>query len=207
MKQEIELTHRSIPIGARASAQAAEYRVRSLPPWYAVLLALALLAAGLVALYTAYTIAYDAAANLEVSGNSLSLPGGLQQILNPGGAETGSATQPGPRIPQGTQFTQRVTVLVLGIDQRQNERGPWRTDTMILLSADPRTQSAAMLSIPRDLWVEIPGIRDAEGNPVIERINTANVFGDIRDYPGGGPALAMRTVEYNLGFGETWLDK
>lgn len=200
MKQEIQLAHRSISASARTSVQSVERRARSLPPWYAALLALALLAAGLVALYTAYAIAYDAAANLDVSGNPLSLPGGLQNILNPGGSETGGSTQPGgPRIPQGTQFTQRVTVLVLGIDQRQNERGPWRTDTMILLSADPRTQTAAMLSIPRDLWVEIPGIRDTEGNPVIERINTANVFGDIRDYPGGGPALAMRTVEYNLG--------
>ncbi|HHS98057.1 MAG TPA: LytR family transcriptional regulator, partial [Chloroflexi bacterium] len=31
------------------------------------------------------------------------------------------------------------------------------------------------------------------------RINTAHYLGDLYDYPGGGPALAMRTVEYNLG--------
>jgi LCP family protein required for cell wall assembly len=38
-----------------------------------------------------------------------------------------------------------------------------------------------------------------DGSPLLDRINTANYLGDIRDYPGGGPALAMRTVEHNLG--------
>jgi LCP family protein required for cell wall assembly len=49
-----------------------------------------------------------------------------------------------------------------------------------------------MLSIPRDLWVPIPGYG-------VGRINTAHVLGSIDDYPGGGPALAVKTVENNLG--------
>jgi LCP family protein required for cell wall assembly len=49
-----------------------------------------------------------------------------------------------------------------------------------------------MLSIPRDLWVSIPGY--AEG-----RINTAHFLGEMDDYPGGGPALAKKTVQYTLG--------
>ena len=87
---------------------------------------------------------------------------------------------------------ERVTVLVLGIDERSQETGPWRTDTMMLLTLDPRTQQAGALSIPRDLWVPIPGYNDG-------RINTAHFLGDLYDYPGGGPALAMDTVEYNFG--------
>lgn len=87
---------------------------------------------------------------------------------------------------------ERVNVLVLGIDERESEEGPWRTDTMIILTIDPLTKTGGMLSIPRDLWVPIPGY--GEG-----RINTAHYLGDAYDYPGGGPALAMRTVEYNLG--------
>lgn len=88
---------------------------------------------------------------------------------------------------------ERVNILLLGIDEREVEDGPWRTDTMILLSVDPATRSAGMLSIPRDVWVPIPGY-DVEG-----KINTAHFIGDAEGYPGGGPALAMATVQYNFG--------
>jgi len=63
---------------------------------------------------------------------------------------------------------------------------------MIVLSLDPVRRSGVMLSIPRDLWVSIPGF--APG-----RINTANSLGDSYSFPGGGPALAAQTVERNLG--------
>jgi LCP family protein required for cell wall assembly len=86
----------------------------------------------------------------------------------------------------------RITVLLLGIDQRRGEEGPFRTDTMIVLSLDPVRQTGAMLSIPRDLWVSIPGFEPG-------RINIANSLGDSYEYPGGGPALAAATVERNLG--------
>lgn len=87
---------------------------------------------------------------------------------------------------------ERVNILVMGIDQRQHEEGPWRTDTMLVLTLDPVTMSGGMLSIPRDLWVPIPGYEEG-------RINTAHYIGEIDDYPGGGPALAVETVRYNLG--------
>lgn len=88
--------------------------------------------------------------------------------------------------------TTRVTVLILGIDQREGEEDVWRTDTMILATLDPVTMRAGMLSIPRDLWVPIPGYTE-------NRINTAHALGDAYRHPGGGPALAVETVEYNLG--------
>ena len=50
-----------------------------------------------------------------------------------------------------------------------------------------------MLSIPRDLYVQIPGFAGRD------RINTANFKGDAQKLPGGGPALAMKTVTANLG--------
>ncbi len=87
---------------------------------------------------------------------------------------------------------ERVNILVLGVDQRPGESGPWRTDTMMVLSVDPESKSAGILSIPRDLWVEIPGYGS-------DRINTAYVYGDLNKVPGGGPALAKKTVQYNLG--------
>lgn len=94
----------------------------------------------------------------------------------------------------------RVTILIMGKDFRDWEAGSGapRTDTMILVSVDPVSRTAGMISIPRDLWVEIPGFEHG-------RINTAYSLGEQFDYPasgrhpGRGPGLAMRTVENLLG--------
>lgn len=107
-------------------------------------------------------------------------------------ADTTSGRAPEEELPDVTQEKERVNILLLGIDQRDGDPGPWRTDTMILLSIDPATDSATMLSIPRDLWTTIPGFGE-------NRINTAHYLGDLHDYPGGGVALAKKTVWYTLG--------
>ncbi|HEY3290192.1 MAG TPA: LCP family protein, partial [Anaerolineae bacterium] len=83
------------------------------------------------------------------------------------------------------QGTERLNVLLMGIDQRPNDNpDTTRTDTMIILTLDPATHTAGMLSIPRDLYVTIPG----RG---LDRINAAHVY--------GGPSLAMKTVENAFG--------
>ena len=106
--------------------------------------------------------------------------------------ETGGVVyEPGKPLPRW-EGTERVNILVMGIDQRENEQGPWRTDSMLVLTIDPVTMSGGMLSMPRDLWVPIPGYEEG-------RINTAHYLGDVYDYPGGGPALAAKAVQYNLG--------
>lgn len=88
----------------------------------------------------------------------------------------------------------RINILLLGLDFRdwQSGDGPPRTDTMMLVTIDPIAETAGMLSIPRDLWVEIPGFEH-------NRINTAYFLGEANRLPGGGPALAMATVENLLG--------
>ncbi|MCB9421496.1 MAG: LCP family protein [Ardenticatenaceae bacterium] len=88
--------------------------------------------------------------------------------------------------------TERISILLLGIDQRCEEKGPAHTDTMMILTIDPVGLSASMLSLPRDLWVEIPEVG-------LDRINQAHYFGELYEYPGGGPALAMETVSALLG--------
>ncbi len=102
-----------------------------------------------------------------------------------------------PVIPKRWSGTQRVTVLLTGIDHRagatcQDEGTASRTDSMMIATIDPVAMTAAVLSIPRDLWVEIPGYEN-------DTINTANFRGDAYNYPGGGPALAVKTVESNFG--------
>ncbi len=89
------------------------------------------------------------------------------------------------------QRTERANILLLGADKRPDEK-VYRTDTLIVVTLDPETMSAGMLSLPRDMWVSIPGFDE-------NRINQAYVLGETKNYPGGGPALAMRTVQEFLG--------
>ena len=86
-------------------------------------------------------------------------------------------------LPQGI----RTNVLLLGIDRRQGDSWAFRTDTIMILTADPSSGDLGLLSIPRDLQVEIPG----RGK---DRINTANVYG-----AGSGPELLQETILANFG--------
>ncbi len=85
-----------------------------------------------------------------------------------------------------------MTFLLLGVDKRCEEDGPTHSDSIMLASVDPLEKSAVLFSIPRDLWVEIPGFG-------VDRINQAFYFGQVYEYPGGGQALARETVEGLLG--------
>jgi polyisoprenyl-teichoic acid--peptidoglycan teichoic acid transferase len=101
---------------------------------------------------------------------------------------------PDSDLPPAWDGASRITVLLIGLDYRDyvaNE-GPPRSDTMILLTIDPLTKSAGMLSIPRDMWVNIPGFEYG-------RINMAYFFGEGSKLPGGGPELARKTVEQFIG--------
>ena len=123
---------------------------------------------------------------LPLTGDESSAPVALPVRGN----ETGATGVTGAPLPNYEQ-KERVNILLLGIDKRPDEVYA-RTDTMILVTVDPNSKTAGMLSIPRDLWVSIPGFDE-------DRVNNAHFFGDKSGYPGGGPALAMKTVQYNLG--------
>jgi LCP family protein required for cell wall assembly len=66
---------------------------------------------------------------------------------------------------------------------------------MFVLTIDPSTKTARGLAIPRDLWVDIPSPKGT----FQERINTAYIYGETGDYPGGGVQTAETTVENLLG--------
>ncbi len=80
--------------------------------------------------------------------------------------------------------------LLLGSDGRK-EGDSWRTDTIIVVAVRPQAGFVAMFSIPRDLWVTIPGYGE-------ERINTADYRGEITGERGGGPALVAATLQQTL---------
>lgn len=111
-------------------------------------------------------------------GSAFSLPGPLGNA--PGLGVTQLVTEP-------------VTVLVLGLDRRPSEQGEQaRSDSIMILRFDPKHRTSAVLSIPRDLWVDLPNGR---GGTFKDRINTAYPYGEVSDYPGGGAAAARDTVE------------
>lgn len=85
----------------------------------------------------------------------------------------------------------RTNVLILGLDRRPEQGYVVRSDTVMVLTAQMQTPRVALLSIPRDLYVQIP--RHGQS-----RINTAHFLGE-REEPGGGPDLAMETVAQNFG--------
>jgi polyisoprenyl-teichoic acid--peptidoglycan teichoic acid transferase len=104
------------------------------------------------------------------------------------------ASVPEANLPPAWDGASRITVLLIGLDYRDYlaNDGPPRSDTMIVLTIDPLSKTAGMMSIPRDMWVNIPGFG-------YSRINTAYSSGEGSKLPGGGPELARKTVEQFLG--------
>lgn len=71
------------------------------------------------------------------------------------------------------------SVLLLGVDEREDDRG--RSDTMVVMTVNPETQSTKMVSIPRDTYTEIIG------RGTTDKINHAYAFGGIE--------MSMNTTE------------
>ncbi len=93
----------------------------------------------------------------------------------------------------------RLTILLMGIDKRPGDKGTaFRTDSIIVFSIDPTNRRVGLLSVPRDLFVDIPTDTVVRASYGLQRVNSAYVIGELAR-PGYGPQLAMQTVQYNLG--------
>lgn len=168
-----------------------------LPIWLSLLLSIAFVGSGTAVLAFGYLTAQavwnrplnplDAAA-AQVADISLE----LDQIAPPQVILLEEAGPTPTLIPTSEFKTERINILLMGIDRRPGEPFISRTDSMMIVSIDPENESISMLSLPRDLYVIIPG----RGR---DRINTAFVYGATGNNPAGGAALAMSTVEFNLG--------
>lgn len=84
-----------------------------------------------------------------------------------------------------------INIAVLGSDQRPNWN-EWHTDVVQIVSVQRNHGTVSIISIPRDLYVYIPGFW-------MSRINFADYYGEAYNYPGGGPQLLRDTLLYNLG--------
>ena len=92
------------------------------------------------------------------------------------------------RDPQNTSYTDMndskpFSVLLLGVDQRENEKG--RSDTMIVAVVRPKEKAMLMISIPRDTYTEIIGKGKSD------KITHA--------YANGGAKMSIETVEHLFG--------
>lgn len=188
-----------------------------IPGWLFLIGILALVAGTAICSVVSFSFAHKFAVDLGNNGVKVadSGGGGFDSFLNaqptatpsPTPAPPTATTRPGdtpvPTLPAPTatidplaqyvwQDPRRINILLMGIDQRKGETGEFNTDTLIVFSIDPVRKTVGMLSIPRDLWVDISGFQPS-------RINTAERLGDTSGYPGGGPALAARTVTENIG--------
>jgi polyisoprenyl-teichoic acid--peptidoglycan teichoic acid transferase len=80
-----------------------------------------------------------------------------------------------------TELTDKINILLLGVDSRGEEKS--RTDTIMIAQYDPENQKAKLVSLMRDIYVEIPDKQSY-------KINTA--------YFLGGPELLRKTIKQNF---------
>lgn len=110
----------------------------------------------------------------KLDGGKLSFFQQLTRIVTSGGDKLQGETD------------DRVNILLLGYGGPGHD-GPYLTDTMMVISVQPSTKQVALISIPRDLVVDIPGYD-------YRKINSVLSFGRDQKYPGGGEAFAVNVV-------------
>jgi LCP family protein required for cell wall assembly len=128
-----------------------------------------LLAALVVVLCSATAVATATLEEIKDDTNIFFSSGGTKLNVKPGALDGVDAGGP-------------QTILLLGSDQRYidiKQKNPVRSDTIILLRLDPSKGATAVMSLPRDLKVDIPG----HGT---DKINAA--------YAIGGPTLSVKTI-------------
>lgn len=144
---------------------------------------------------------YGVARNLVATNETFSLPGdplvddqeSNQESNTEDPSEETEVLEVELPTPEPWDGVSRVNVLIMGLDYRDWASGDIpHSDTMILFTLDPVNNTAGIISIPRDLWVNVPGFG-------YNKINTAFYLGELYNLPGGGAALAAQTVEEFLG--------
>ncbi len=114
-------------------------------------------------------------------------------IYEPDSSSASAPTAIPTRLPAiDRQGYDLVNILLLGGDAELTNDNFTRTDTMIIVSINRTTNTVSMLSLPRDLFVYIPGW-------TMQRLNLAYVRGEQVGWTDGGFGLMRQTIFYNLG--------
>lgn len=108
------------------------------------------------------------------------------------GAEEGAGEaipEPMPLVDEGDQDI--VNILLIGA-ATTNPYNPGLTDSLMVISVNRTAGAVSVVSIPRDLYVLLPGY-------TMQKINTAYYYGEVNGAEGGGYGLLRETIRYNLG--------
>lgn len=175
------------PAGAVAEAEEEPRPRRRLKRWliaFGIVLGLAIVAALGYVLYIALAI-NDAFDKAHVDPTPYTI-----YTVNEQGTPVAVPTEQLAQYLPNWDEKDPINLLLIGIDYRNGDEEPARSDSIIVMRVDPATKAVSMMSLPRDLLVTIPGYGD-------DKINAAFAVGeDAR--PGGGPPLLAETISYNL---------
>ena len=149
-----------------------------------ILIAAAIVVFALLSSYLALVIV-TRVDHIFFPGNELTLPSAVRPALPGVDGEGDSAPK------------DRINILVVGLDKRPSDGDtPTRTDTVFIVTVDPKTKSTGILGVPRDLVVEIP-YQDGEGT-YEDRINSVYVAGEMNGYDQGGIELLKDVIKLNF---------
>ncbi|WP_213451136.1 LCP family protein [Rhizomonospora bruguierae] len=110
-----------------------------------------------------------------------------QQNLLGGAAKT--ETSPGQAL-KGP-----INLLLLGVDERARSAGEMRSDTIIILHVPASHDQAYLVSVPRDLWVEVPPFAKAKFGGGHHKMTEAFYFGSRNGLGrAGGAELVAMTI-------------
>ncbi len=85
----------------------------------------------------------------------------------------------------------QADILVMGLDSRAGQGMVSRSDSIMLIGIDSALLRVSVLSIPRDLHLDVP-------NYGMQPLNTVNMLGEM-EQPGSGPALLSASIAQNFG--------
>jgi polyisoprenyl-teichoic acid--peptidoglycan teichoic acid transferase len=143
---------------------------------------------------TAAVIATETPVPTEMPAVS-STPRPLPTLMMPGNVDPqiAAATAIPTQVPTVNRNGQDIlNILLLGNDGEITNDGFIRTDTMIIVSINRTAGTVAMLSLPRDLYVFMPGWS-------MNRLNVAYIHGETSGWTDGGFGLLRETIFYNFG--------
>ncbi len=127
---------------------------------------------------------------LTTAGSALAAPQqpaiAQQQPSDKLPAEPAAVAKASPSLQETTN------ILLLGSDRRPNTPN-WRTDVMMIIAIDEATKQVGVISLPRDIYVDV--IPDHRGN----KINVIDYLGEQDEPNGGGPKLLGQIIEDKIG--------
>lgn len=171
----------------RAARKGKAWTVGRVLRWVFGVLGIAVLAIGAYVVYLFFDFQHGIYAPVPATPTAVVAVIPTQPTVAPGKPTSTMLPTPTPdfvrQLPAG-----RFNILVMGTDVRESSADQYgRSDSIVMVNVDSISHTVRLMSIPRDLIVDIPDYGQ-------NKVNAAYLFGEYYQEPGGGKALAMRTM-------------